>query len=71
MYHLYADGREDSLDIVADFEIAGHDQYFAQWNDARNILFNLSDDCTTIEISQIGIYPAIDLEFQGVYTLEN
>lgn len=71
MYHRYADGREDILDIVAGFGPDGHTQYFAQWNDARNILFNLSDDCSTIEISQIGIYPAIDLEFQGVYTLEN
>lgn len=71
MYHIYADGREDSLDIVTEFGPDGHDQYFAHWNDSRNILFNLSDDCSTIEISQIGIYPAIDLEFQGVYTLEN
>ena len=70
LYHLYADGREDTLDIVADIGTYNHDQYFASYTDSKRIYFTLEDN-STVEVVQHGIYPDIDLEFYGTYTSEN
>ena len=70
LYHLYADGREDTLDIVADIGTYNHDQYFASYTDIKTLYFSLLDD-STVDVAQIGVYPDIDLEFFGTYTSEN
>lgn len=70
LYHLYADGREDSLDIVADVGTYNNGQYFASYEDEKRLYFTLADN-STVDVSQLGIYPAIDLEFFGTYVSEN
>ncbi len=70
LYHLYADGREDTLDIVADIGTYNRDQYFASYTDTKTLYFELLDD-STVDVAQIGVYPDIDLEFFGTYTSEN
>lgn len=67
LYHLYADGREDTLDIVADIGTYNRDQYFASYTDTKTLYFELLDN-STVDVAQIGIYPDVDLEYFGVYT---
>lgn len=70
LYHLYADGREDSLDIIADIGTYDNGRYFASYESrdyGKPLYFTLVDN-STVDVVHMKTYPAIDLEFHGTYT---
>ncbi|MGN1154547.1 MAG: hypothetical protein ACI4TK_00060 [Agathobacter sp.] len=69
MYHCYADGREETFDLVAEIGTYDRGSDFASYEEEKTLYFSLKDN-STIEVSQLHIYPAIDLEFFGTYIKE-
>lgn len=67
--HTYGDGRSDFISGSADIGTYGNGSAFASYENEKILYFTWSGN--TIEISQIGIYPDVDLEFSGLYTKSN
>ncbi len=72
MEHTYGDGHTDSFSGIASIGTYGNGAYFASYEEGKTLYFTLARDENsgeaTVEVSQIGIYPAIDLEYDGIYT---
>ena len=72
MEHTYGDGHTDSFSGIASIGTYGNGAYFASYEEEKTLYFTLARDENsgeaTVEVSQIGIYPAIDLEYDGIYT---
>lgn len=67
--HIYGDGRSDFISGSADIGTYSNGSAFASYENEKILYFTWSGN--TIEISQIGIYPDVDLEFSGLYTKSN
>ena len=76
MIHRYADGHIETLLVEAEIDAFGKGPYFAAYvKDDKTLYFNLEIDAASgekvIRLDQIGIYPAIDLEYYGTYQITN
>ena len=71
MGHTYGDGRIDSFSAIASIGTYNHGYNFASYEQDKTLYFELSQDESSGEVvvvvSQIGIYPDIDLEYDGRY----
>lgn len=71
MEHLYGDGHIESFSGTASIGTYNNGAYFASYERDKTLYFRLSEDPTngeiSIVVSQIGIYPDIDLEYDGCY----
>lgn len=71
MEHLYGDGHMESFSGTANIGTYNNGAYFASYEQDKTLYFRLNEEPTngeiSIVISQIGIYPDIDLEYDGCY----
>lgn len=66
MSHTYEDGRVEEFECIAEIGTYSRGDDFASYEGQKTLYFTLELD--RIEVTQIGIYPDKDLEFDGTYS---
>ena len=66
MSHTYGDGRVEKFECIAEIGTYSRGDDFASYEGQKTLYFTLELD--RIEVTQIGIYPGKDLEFDGTYS---
>ena len=66
MSHTYGDGRVEKFECIAEIGTYSRGDDFASYEGQKTLYFTLELD--RIEVTQIGIYPDKDLEFDGTYS---